>query len=269
MKIDFSLKKPYNRRINRLASKDAAPIESEEQRSPFISRREFLVAAAGAAATAAAIDKWMLPDHDAYRAPTVSYGDAEDIHRLIDDGEYEALFHSFEITTEDAPTPSAFAELLSHRILRAMTAGCTPEEAAQFTLENLEAYHASTEAICLMAARALSGDTTSEDDRVRETGLFRFIRDANSQMQKAYLRFGGRETESPEIVPYADQEMLAEDGANRRFSIKVDLGYELEENAVPFTAKGSFNFNLHVPDDKYRVALGENNQTNQLQFVHG
>lgn len=255
--------------MNRLASKDTAPIESEEQHGPLISRREFLVAAAGAVATVAAIDKWALSDHDTYRAPTVAYGDAEDVRRLVEEGEDDTLFHSFEITTDDAPKPSAFTELLSHRILRAMTAGCTPEEAAQFTLEDLEAYHASTEAICLMAARALSGDTTSEDDDVRATGLYRLIKDANKRMQDSYLRFGGRETESPEIVPYFDQQMLAEDGANRLFGMKVYIEYTLKENAIPLEVEGSFNLALHIPDDTYHVALGENNQTDQLQFVHG
>ena len=188
-------------------------------------------------------------------------GSAETFRAIAHEGGDEALLQAFQISKEEAGTPSDFAKALAGRLEDWITAGCTPSEAADFTGEPLSDYQAYVDDMYgVVAATALGGDAamTETDGDIRKSELYRQVTDLKNKVLEQYMETirSGEAADMAVTMEALSEEMTAQDAHNHLFYMTVNLEYSnTRDEADPVVMQASFNLELHVAGPNYQLIL--------------
>ncbi len=188
-------------------------------------------------------------------------GTAETFRSIAHEEDDEALLQAFQISKEEAGTPSDFAQALAGRLEDWITAGCTPSEAADFSDEPLGDYQAYVDdTYSVVAATALGGDAAmmETDGDIRKSELYRQVTDLKNRVLEQYIETirSGKAADMAVTMEALSEEMTAQDAHNHLFYLTVNLEYSsTQDEAEPVVMQASLNLELHVAGPNYQLIL--------------
>lgn len=204
----------------------------------------------------------------------VAIGNAQNMRAIAENEPEAVLGEYFSITKTEAPSPSAFSELLVERLLDTTIAGCTPEERGQYTPETLADYQADMQRKYIVPAATALGDVATEaapHEDIQATALHDVMADANSQMLEHYMKYMSDEGEAPVITTQVlRQEMGTPDPYNNLYPMEIDFEILIDSaDSALLTISGSLNAILHTSTNTYKILLDDENPTPPFQFARG
>ena len=198
-------------------------------------------------------------------------GNAEFLRKIAEDEGEAKLAEFFQITKEEAPTPSAFALVLSERIRDWISGGCTPEEAGQYTPESIADYVAEMGDKYGVAAATGLGKPAPDGD-IRHTALFQKINTLHAQVLTYYMNLiheGAADT-AVIIDELLSHEMTGQDPYNNLFEMAVELQYTItSDDAEPLVMSGMLNLDMHTASPTYELILDDNQPTIPFETANG
>jgi len=208
----------------------------------------------------------------------LALGNAESLQAIAETETEEALVLAFQITKEEAPTPSALGALVATRVQDWVTAGCTPEKASQHTPETLTDYQDEmSEIFGTAAASGLGGEAglkSSPDANIRSTALFQKINIVHGQVLEHYLkmtRSGAANSAkvAVEVLNQPEGAMYQSNASESLFHMVYDLRITItSDQTEPFIIEGSLNIALHTKKPVYELVLDDETPTPPFKMIN-